>query len=279
MGAVKGLFVPTKAIFRSVLILLFLTTTVLAGELENQVAEIQSNTRSTQSVSKKIIKKESRFVPVGIPISNPTIGQGLAAAILYMHPQSSKESDAPTSTTGAFGMYTDTKSWAAGAFHDGYYLNDRIRFRVPIAHGDFNLKFYGTGADSQLKDNPIKYQAAGNLFIPRLTFELPWNNWFLGGLYRLIDINASFDRPATIPDAPGLGQQNQTAGIGIVTLFDTRDSNLWPSKGTWLDLAASANGEYAGGDFNYLKTVVKWAQYFPLKDSVTLASIPIEISC
>ena len=266
----EGLFVPTKAIFKSILILLFLSTTVLAGELEKQITEIQTNAISIQSVAKKIIKKESRFVPVGIPISNPTIGQGLAAAILYMHPQSSKESDAPTSTTGAFGMYTNTQSWAAGAFHDGYYLDDRIRFRVPITHGDFNLKYYGTGADSPLRDNPIEYQAEGNLFIPRLTFELPWNNWFLGGLYRLIDINAKFDRPAIIPDAPGLGRQKQTAGTGIDILFDTRASNLWPSKGTWLDLTASANGEYVGGDFNYLKTVVKWAQYFPLKDTVTL---------
>jgi len=266
----EGLIVPKKEIFKSIFILLFLSTTVFAGELENQIEEIQSNTTSFQSVSKKIIKKEARLVPVGIPISNPTIGQGLAAAILYMHPQSSKETDAPTSTTGAFGMYTNTQSWAAGAFHDGYYLDDRIRFRVPITHGDFNLKYYGTGADSPLRDNPIEYQAMGNMFIPRLTFELPWNNLFLGGLYRLINVDARFDSTATIPDAPGLGRQQQTAGLGIVTLFDSRDSNLWPSKGNWLDLTASVNGKYAGGDFNYLKTVVKWAQYFPLKDSVTL---------
>jgi len=266
----EGLFVPIKVILKSILILLFLSTTVFAGELENKIEEIQFNTTSTRSVSKKIIKKESRVVPVGIPISNPTIGQGLAAAILYMHPQSSKESDAPTSITGAFGMYTDTQSWAAGAFHDGYYLDDRIRFRVPITHADFHLKYYGTGADSPLRDNPIEYQAVGNLFIPRLTFELPWDNWFLGGLYRIININTRFDRSDIIPDAPGLGRQQQTAGFGIVTLFDSRDSNLWPSKGNWLDLTASVNGEYAGGDFNYLKTVVKWAQYFPLKDSVTL---------
>jgi len=260
--------VPIKMMFKSILILLFLSTAVLAGELENKIEEIQFNTTSTRSVSKKIIKKESRLVPVAIPISNPTIGEGLAAAMLYMHPQSSQESDAPTSMTGAFGMYTNTQSWAAGAFHDGYYLDDRIRFRVPITHGD--LKYYGTGSDSPLRDNPIEYRAVGNLFIPRLTFELPWGNWFLGGLYRLINIDARFDSPAIIPDAPGLGRQEQTAGFGIVTLFDSRDSNLWPSKGNWLDLTASVNGEYAGGDFNYLKTVVKWAQYFPLKDSVTL---------
>jgi len=254
----------------AIFILLFFCTNVMAGGIEQQTEEIQSKTISAQSMSKKIIKKESRFVPVGIPISNPTIGQGLAASILYMHPQSDKESDAPTTMTGVFGMYTNTQSWAAGAFHDGYYLDDRIRFRVPITHGDFNLKYYGTGADSPLRDNPIEYQAVGNLVIPRLTFELPLDNWYLGGLYRLINIDARFDNLGTFPDAPGLGNQQQTAGFGIVTLFDSRDSNLWPSKGSWLELTASVNGKYAGGDFDYLKTVVKWAQYFTLKDSVTL---------
>jgi hypothetical protein len=51
---VAGLFVTIKAIIKSMLMLLLLPTTVLAGELENQIEEIQSNTKSFQSVSKKL---------------------------------------------------------------------------------------------------------------------------------------------------------------------------------------------------------------------------------
>lgn len=66
--------------------------------------------------------------------------------------------------------------------------------------------------------------------MPHLTFELPSDNWYLGGLYRLINIDARFDNLSIIPDAQGLGLQQQTIGVGIVTLFDSRNSNLWPSK-------------------------------------------------
>ncbi len=257
-----------KKIF--IIILFFLSTTATAGELEQQVKEIQSNTASGQSVFQKVTTQESRFVPVALPISNPTIGQGLGVSILYLHPQSSKEPDTPTSMASVLGMYTNSQSWAAGAFHDGYYLDDRIRFRVPIMYGEFNLKYYGTGVESPLRENPIEYQAVSKLFIPRLTFELPWDNWYLGGIYRLINIDTRFDNPSALPVADGLGQQQQTSGLGIVSLFDSRDSNLWPSRGNWLDLTASLNGKYAGGDSDYLKTTIKWAQYFPLEKAVTL---------
>jgi hypothetical protein len=253
-----------------VILVFILSKLAMAGEFENQIEEIQSNTGAASETTKKILKKESRIVPVPIPISNPTLGVGLAGAILYMHPKSDSEKDAPTSITGAFGMYTDTKSWAVGGFHDGYYLDDRIRFRVPVTHGEFNLNYYGTGENSPFRDNPIKYSAIGNLFVPRISFELPLNKWYLGGQYRLIDIATNFDNLELDIDTPGLDQRLQTAGFGLVSIFDSRDSNLWPSRGNWLDITATLNGAYAGGDYEYLKSAVKWAQYFPLKDSLVV---------
>ena len=238
--------------------------------MENQISEIQSSTTATKDTTQKILKKDSRIVPVVIPISNPTVGLGLAGAVLYMHPKSNPKEDAPTSITGAFGMYTDTKSWAAGGFHDGYYLDDRIRFKIPVTHGEFNLKYYGTGENSPFRDNPIDYTGIGNLFSPRISFELPINNWFLGGQYRIIDLTTEFEDINSDTDTLGLNQRLQTAGFGIVSLFDSRDSNLWPSNGNWLDFTATFNGAYAGGDYEYLKTVVKWAQYFQLINSLVV---------
>jgi hypothetical protein len=47
-------------------------------------------------------------------------------ALLYIHPSKSSEPDAPTSTTGIGGLYTNTNTWAVAAFHDGYYRDDSI---------------------------------------------------------------------------------------------------------------------------------------------------------
>jgi len=231
--------------------------------MDNQMVEIQSNSTTAGHVARKVMKQEhGRFVPVVLPISNPTIGVGLAGGILYMHPNKSGNEDSPTSTSGVFGMYTDSKSWAAGGFHDGYYLDDRIRFRVPAAYAEFNVKYYGVGQDSPLRDNPIDYSGDGEIFIPRVSFELPLENWFFGGQYRLINIQTIFDENDQEEELPEDAGARRTAGIGLVTLFDSRDSNLWPSKGNWLDFTATFNGEYVGGDYEYQKYEAKWAQYF-----------------
>ena len=73
-------------IFIGFSLLLLLATPGMAGEIDSQVEGIQSDTQRLQSASKEVVGKDSRLVPVPIPISNPTIGTGLAAAILYLHP-------------------------------------------------------------------------------------------------------------------------------------------------------------------------------------------------
>jgi len=242
----------------------------MAGEIDSQVDELQTDIESGRSASRKLFGKDARLVPVPIPISNPTIGTGLAVALIYMHPQKSQKPDAPTTSTGVFGMYTNTQSWAVGAIHDGFYRDDHIRLRMPAFHGDFNLDFYGIGNESPLKDNPVEYNAVTDAVIPRLLFRLPWNNWFLGGQYMLMKINTKFDFSNLLPIAPGIDAQAQTAGLGLVTVYDSRNSNFWPSKGSWLDLTATQFGDYVGGDFSYFKLVTKWAQYFPVTDTINL---------
>jgi len=252
------------------LCMVVVTAHTTAAEFESNVEEFQDNTSAATGASKKLLKEDARLVPVVIPIVNPTIGTGLGGGLIYMHPGSSEERDAPTTMTGAIGMYTDSKSWAAGGFHDGYYLDDRIRFRVPVVHGEFHVDYYGIGQNSPFRDNPVKYVGVGNLFIPRISFELPWDNWFLGGQYRLIDVDTSFDQDDILPEDEGLDTRRQTAGLGFVSLFDSRDSNLWPTRGSWLDFTAIFNGAYVGGDYEYTKAIAKWAQYFPLTKALGL---------
>ena len=80
----------------------------MAGEIVSQIDEIQSDTEEMKSASEKVLGEDSRIVPIPIPIANPTIGAGLAAALLYLHPK--KKPHSPTTTTGVFGMYTDSQS-------------------------------------------------------------------------------------------------------------------------------------------------------------------------
>lgn len=251
-------------------VLLSMAGVLSAAEIKNQVESLQTESNGLKEVSSAVLKKDSRLVPVPIPVVNPTLGTGLAGALLYLHPNRSSDPNAPTSTTGVGGLYTDSQSWAVAAFHSGYYRDDSIRLLFPAVYGEFNVDFYGVGEDSPLRDNPIDYKAVSTAMFPRLLMELPWNNWFLGGEYAFINLDAQFDTSQTLPDIPGLAEETRTAGLGITTVYDSRNSTFWPTKGSWLDLGTTFYGDYAGGDYQYTKTIAKFAQYFPLADAVTL---------
>ena len=65
---------------------------------------IDENKEDTQQ-SAELIPAKGNFVAVPIPISNPTVGTGLQAALLYLHPKKD-DSQSQNSTSGIVGMYT-----------------------------------------------------------------------------------------------------------------------------------------------------------------------------
>jgi hypothetical protein len=242
-------------------------TPAFASKLEEQTEELHSDADE----SSKMLKKDRRFVPVPIPISNPSIGTGLGIAGIYLHPQKKGEPESVTSTSGVFGMYTDTDSWMVGVFHNGSYAHDRYRIKGILGYGEFNLDFYGVGDDSPLRDNPVNYNARGILFKPEILIRLPFENWFAGPQYSYLEIDTTFDRSSTDPTLEDLNAMTRTASLGIAVLYDSRNNNLWASDGTWFDLVASDYGNMWGGDFEYEKIVTAFTQYFPATEKITLS--------
>lgn len=243
----------------------------LATNFGEKIEEVEKDAQGARTLPPKILKKESRIVFVPIPISNPTIGTGLALTGIYMHAGKAEDASEKTTTSGGLAMVTDTDSWAGGAFHDGYYMDDQIRVRGLGAYGEFSLDFYGIGSDSILQDNPVSYKSDVFGFMPRVLFELPAEKWFLGGQYVYLSVDNAFDPSNLLPDLPEIRNTTQTGGLGPVLVYDSRDNNLWPGQGTWLEATASAYGSAVGGDFDYRKLILRFAQYFPLHEAVTLA--------
>ncbi|MCJ7830584.1 MAG: hypothetical protein MUP74_04265 [Desulfobacterales bacterium] len=175
----KGLGVTS--LFGATLIGL-LTSLGPAGECAEVADETHAIAQRAQGPGQAMAEGR-RFVTVPIPISDPSIGTGLAVAGIYLHPRREGDTGAQTTMSGLVGMYTSTDSWLAGAFHEGFYSQDRYRVRGFGGYGEFNLKYYGIGEDSILRDNPIDYGAQAVMFMPRVLFRLPWDNWFLGPRY------------------------------------------------------------------------------------------------
>jgi hypothetical protein len=245
----------------------FMATCCLAAETANRLDSIKDDSVETQ----KVVKKESGFVPVPIPIGDPTVGYGLGVALLYLHPQRGNDTISPTSTTGLAGMYTETHSYFVALFQNSYWSADKYRFRWGLGYGQFNLDFYGTGTDSPLRDNPIGYSIEGWVFTPRFLVRIPLDNWFLGAQYVYLGSDITFDLSNLVPGLHTIQGQVDNAGIGGVVTYDSRDDNFSPAKGTWFELVASHYGEAVGGDFEYQKLKSFYSHYFPILDNTTLA--------
>ena len=103
------------AIF-SILSLILVSYPSRAATIEDEFIEF---TEKAHDIKAKKIRLKGTWLTVPIPISNPTVGSGLQAAVLYLHPKESENPEVPNSTSGIGGMYTDSESWFAAGFHDG----------------------------------------------------------------------------------------------------------------------------------------------------------------
>jgi hypothetical protein len=217
-------------------------------------------------------KKKHHFVPVPVPISNPTIGTGLAGALLYLWPQKEDAPVSPTSISGVGALYTSSSSWAAALFHSGYYAGDRFRISGALGYGDFDLKFFGIGANSIFQNNPLKYDASGSFFDPQARFQLPFVSkaLYLGLELFYLNLDVTFELSGIDPRLPDPDFPEKTVGLGPILTYDSRDNEQWPSKGNWLDVTVLDFDDKLGSDFDYQDYTLKWEQNFTLTDSTVL---------
>jgi len=81
-------------------------------------------------------KKGLDFIAAPIPISNPTLGTGLAGVAAILFPISSKDDISPPATVGVGGFFTDNHSWAVAAAAKLYLAEDHWRVLGGVAKGE-----------------------------------------------------------------------------------------------------------------------------------------------
>ncbi len=211
---------------------------------------------------------KGQFVAVPIPMANPTLGTGLQGALLYLHAERPNDSS-PAATSGLVGMYTDSKSWAIGAFHDNAWLNDRIRFRAAMGKGVLNLRYYLLGIRD--RDLSIPYQIETVAFTTQLLGRLHTaSRWFAGldWIYADSDINYG-NSQSTFDVIPLLNAK--LSGAGPVLQYDSRDDKYYPASGIYFKTSWHRFDEAIDSDFNY-DNIQSFANgYFSFTPQLTLA--------
>ena len=221
-------------------------------------------------LSEALASKTGQWVLAPMPVSNPTVGSGLQAVLLYLHPKNNESSY--NTTTGLVGLYTDTSSWFTGLFHDNSLLQDKIRFTGFIGQGKFNLRFYGIGDAPAIGDQSYPYQFEVFVTSLKVLGRIPSTGHWFGGLqYLYIDSTTTIETSNLLPGLPNISSTLKTAGLGPLITFDTRDNNYYPTRGQWIEAKWLNYDEGWGGDNAYSKTTLFANYYQPAVDSLTVA--------
>ena len=213
--------------------------------------------------------QRGNFVAVPIPISNPTLNEGLIAGAAYFYPQTEEEKKVqPASLTGMGGMYTSNDSRALVVGHQSYWRNGNWRFTGVVGGADLRLSLL-TGDEGS-----IDWRIYGGLGFAKIARRIS-GNWYGGLLARVIaanqDFTSSSEEEADSRDDLDTGDDARSAGLGIYAEYDTRDLPMNTYTGKHLKINALFNEEALSSINTYQNYEVTYRSYHTLADSLVLA--------
>ena len=166
----------------------------------------------------------------------------------------------PTSIS-PYVVYT-TKKQILSALDIDMYLNNGINLNGKIRYFDFPDFFYGTGNDT---DVDIKEQYTDQFFrINGRAVKPIGTNTFVGILYDLQYNNIKkVQSQGMLETASPKGiTGGRNFGIGPGLLLDSRNSTLYPTRGSFLNMAITAFNEVIGSEYNYVSYLLDYRKYF-----------------
>ena len=214
------------------------------------------------------------FVPLVSPITEPAVGYGATAALVFIDRQTStaqqRYARPNIAAIGAAATENGTRGLFAG--HLGTWLDGRLRTTAAIAGADVNLEFFGLGGERRPGDTGLGYavSARGGTFGG--SYRLEQTSLWLGLRYALAKTKVSLDQPSIA--LPGVTRDDRDLRLGGLTpslTLDLRDNFFTPTDGWYADLSLPVFREWLGGDRDYGELSLSAIRYQPLARSLFLS--------
>lgn len=223
---------------------------------------------------------EGKFLPLPIFITEPAIGEGIGAGLVYFHKKdvierpkvltgttlarTARRSRPPPTATGVFAAYTNNDTAGVGIGHARSMRNDKYRFVGAAAQMRVNAATF-------ISDIPFDFELDGNLAFAGLKRRIGESNVFLGVSISVLDADVAFklDSGGTLPLS--LSDFGFTSvGIAGSAAYDARDDTMMPSSGQLIDLTAWWYDDAIGSDFNYSTARLKVNSFHQLHERFVL---------
>jgi hypothetical protein len=183
------------------------------------------------------------FLPVPIIITEPAIGYGGGAAVLWFSESlrahgARHERLSPPDIYGAALAATENGTRIAGAFGMVTFGDEYWRWRGGIGRPDINIDFYGAGGELDNGDFKIGYNVEGWLSTQQLMRRLGEGENFVGARWIYFDLDSVFDPSQSPLPLPTNGREVRSSGLGLFFEHDSRDNFFTASRG-WKAYAES----------------------------------------
>lgn len=253
--------------------LLFLAATAVAQESEEPAEE-------TEKEEEEKDPNRGRFLALPFVITEPAIGEGLGAGLIYFHEKpdddvkrkvtsaqniakTGKQGKPPPTATGLFGMYTNTETYALGIGHSGSSPTDKYRYIGAAAAMNVNATVY-------VNDFPVNFNLDGTVLYLHGKRRWKESNIFIGASFGYLDSTTNFktDNPVIQPLMPDFSSTD--VGIALSGIYDGRDDTMMPNTGQLYDLTIWNYGGVLGGDFEYTTARFKFNMFHRLGEKFVL---------
>jgi hypothetical protein len=215
--------------FLLILTLVLTCKSLISQEVPKKISVFRDSTDNAYDMSDWLVNKKG-FLLLPTIITEPAVGYGIAGAAVFFH-SSYSEKSGPPSMSGILGGYTQNGTWMAGAFHVGYWMQDRLRYTGAVAKTYLNIGFYGSGNLSALVETPVNLNLDAWLLFQQLKGRIGKTNLFLGGKYLLLMTKNTFEIPIDIPEFNGYEFNSTLSEASVLVNYDSRNNVFSPSKG------------------------------------------------
>ncbi len=210
------------------------------------------------------------FVPLVVPVTEPAVGYGAAAGLVFFHPRAGApppgtESGGftPPSLSVAMAFATSNGSWGAAGGHMGIWRDDAIRYLGGAGYVDLNLDFYGAS------DTARRFEMKAVPIVQELVFQIARSRLYAGARWVFSDSRIRFSGAA--PEATlGSEAESIVSGAGAVLTWDGRDTIFTPSQGTRAEVSFLLYDPAIGSDYRFWKLHAYELGYFPVSRTVVL---------
>ena len=221
-----------------------------------------------------------KFLVVPIVITEPAIGEGLGAGLMYFHAEkpatppkiltgqevqrTGQRSKAPPTASGVFAAYTNSDTAGIGFGHSRSWADDRYRFVGAVAGLKVNSTVYAA-------DIPFNFAIEGNLVYAEIKRRFSDTNLFVGASLSSLNADVGFKIGGdVIPPIEFFDFAFRTTGVALSGIYDGRDDTMMPSSGQLVDLTTWWYGDALGSDYDYTSVRLKAHSFHRLHENIVL---------